>query len=716
MKTKKRNSTFLTINGKLCNLRILSLFIFAYLFVIGQGSARASGTPISIYAPSFDEAIISSFQLNGNALRTFDNKLQLTSNGGDQSGSTFWKSRIYLGTDKSFSAYFTFLINGSGGGGADGLALVIQTSTIDAGSFGGGIGYEGISPSIAVEFDTWDNGENGGDNHIAIVEDGCPYCEHTDYAVPSFTLDGGTVGHVWVDYNGATGLFEVRLSTNTTRPVSALLSTTKDLATKFGDNNVFVGFTAATGSAYSNHYIQDLLFENSYNSSGIDPSGTYEQAPSFTITYHVTYDGTNALPGASVEVNGETLTTDGSGNASISLADGIYPYTVSKTGTSVTGTTTVSGATKTENITLEASLAIIYCTASTNNPSYMGIQEVVFNTIDAITGTSNQGYNDFTSISTNVVKGESYTLSVYGWGYNQFFKVWFDWNSDGDFADAGEEFSIGGYGYSSSASIDIPSDVATGNVRMRVRSEYQSTSLPQACGAVQYGECEDYTVLVIDAGSIIWDGSEGTDWNTAGNWNTNTVPTASDHAVIPNVAHYPVVNQAPDTPATCNNLAIVSGAVVTIASGKALTVSGTLTNSAGNHGLVINSGGSLIESSTNVAATVKCNIGANEWHLISSPVSNATSQVFLHKYLQTHTESTNEYTDITPTTGELTPMKGFALWGDAAGFTASYSGPLNAGNESYSTTYSGASKGWNLAGNPYPSSIDWDAATGWTKT
>ena len=141
MKTSKPNSTFSIANGKLHNLRILILMLLTYLFVIYHGSAGATGTPISIYAPGFDATTISNFQLNGSAARTGDNKMQLTSAYGNQSGGAFWKNRIYLGTDKSFSAYFTFLINGSGGGGADGLAFVIQTSTADAGSVGQGIGY-----------------------------------------------------------------------------------------------------------------------------------------------------------------------------------------------------------------------------------------------------------------------------------------------------------------------------------------------------------------------------------------------------------------------------------------------------------------------------------------------------------------------------------------------------------------------------------------------
>ncbi len=214
---------------------------------------------------------------------------------------------------------------------------------------------------------------------------------------------------------------------------------------------------------------------------------------------------------------------------------------------------------------------------------------------------------------------------------------------------------------------------------------------------------------------LVWTGTTSTNWNISTNWSTGSVPTASDNVIIPNVTNDPVVTQSGSSLAVCNNITIASGAVVTIATGKSLTVNGTLTNSAGVTGLVVNSGGSLIESTAGVSATVKSDIPANEWHLISVPVTNATSNVFLGRYLQTHSESTNAYTDITPTNNTLTPMKGFALYGEG-GFTSTYTGPLNTATQSYSTAYSGVSNGWNLVGNPYPSSIDWSAASGWTKT
>ena len=72
---------------------------------------------------------------------------------------------------------FSFNIDvflGCNGGGADGIAFVLQPISTSLGSTGGGIGYQNISPSFAVEFDTCFNSTYSDPwyNHVAIQKNG----------------------------------------------------------------------------------------------------------------------------------------------------------------------------------------------------------------------------------------------------------------------------------------------------------------------------------------------------------------------------------------------------------------------------------------------------------------------------------------------------------------------------------------------------------------
>lgn len=208
-----------------------------------------------------------------------------------------------------------------------------------------------------------------------------------------------------------------------------------------------------------------------------------------------------------------------------------------------------------------------------------------------------------------------------------------------------------------------------------------------------------------------WTGAVDDDWYNADNW-SGAIPAVQVDAVIPDVskAPQPVIS---DGTASVNNLQISSGASLEIGDLANLTCYGSFTN---DGSLTIRAGvngtGSFIDSgdiSGTGSEVVERYAPSFDWHLISAPISNGTIAMYETNYLQEFDESTEAWTYLVlPLSIPLTPMQGYALW-SVGPDNISFDGRLNTGNISYSCTND--MNGWNLTGNPYPSSIDWNLVT-----
>lgn len=116
-------------------------------------------------------SLFGQFITNGNATASGPNCYILTPNQTGQSGSVWNTAAIDL--NQSFQFYATIFL-GCSNGGADGMVFSFQSVSTSVGSTGGGMGYQGITPSLGIEFDTYQNGGNGDPtyDHIALISQG----------------------------------------------------------------------------------------------------------------------------------------------------------------------------------------------------------------------------------------------------------------------------------------------------------------------------------------------------------------------------------------------------------------------------------------------------------------------------------------------------------------------------------------------------------------
>lgn len=212
-----------------------------------------------------------SYFANGSAIPIQNSTCyQLTPAADFQLGSVWYADKIDLSKDLDLEFELNF---GNKDAGADGIVFVLQTVGNKAlGMSGGGIGFEGFSPSLGIEFDVWQNNDMGdiSADHIAIVKNG--NVRHTganSIATPVTALasggniEDGTDHLVRITWDVSLNLLEVWFDCVKRQSV------TIDIRNSIfsGQKDVFWGFTSATGGANNRQIAclrNDILLQDTF--------------------------------------------------------------------------------------------------------------------------------------------------------------------------------------------------------------------------------------------------------------------------------------------------------------------------------------------------------------------------------------------------------------------------------------------------------------------
>ena len=179
------------------------------------------------------------------------NCFQLTPSQQAQVGSVWNENKINL--NESIRIEFDIYL-GNNDGGADGVVFGLQKLSTSIGVSGGGMGMQGVSPSLGVYIDTYQNTDvnDPADDHISINING--NLDHNsnsnvDGPVNLANVEDGNWRRFIVDWDATTTTLDVFL-VNT---VSPIVSYTSDIVTSiFGnDSLVFWGFTGSTGNLHN---------------------------------------------------------------------------------------------------------------------------------------------------------------------------------------------------------------------------------------------------------------------------------------------------------------------------------------------------------------------------------------------------------------------------------------------------------------------------------
>ncbi len=193
------------------------------------------------------------FVTNGSASYTGGECYQITPDSPGQAGSIFSQNTIDL--TQPFTETATFFFGCKDGSGADGIVFILALSNTGLGVGGGGLGYEGLGTSIAIEYDDYQNGNYGdpASDHMAVISMGS-----VDHNLGSNLAGPFNIANIedcedhcfYVSWDPVTQTLSATLD-------DEVISYTGDIVNNiFGGNaNVYYGFSSGTGSLSNLHTV-----------------------------------------------------------------------------------------------------------------------------------------------------------------------------------------------------------------------------------------------------------------------------------------------------------------------------------------------------------------------------------------------------------------------------------------------------------------------------
>ncbi len=346
--------------------------------------------------------------------------------------------------------------------------------------------------SVAIDSNVSCNALSDGGATASATGGTPPYTYAWDNTATTASITGVTSGTYSVTVTDANGC-TASSSGTITQPALLVVSSVVD------SNASCYGFLngGATASAFGGTAPYTYAWSNSATTASI----TGVAAGTYTVTITDANGCTNSSSATITEPALSASTDTVVASSSYEWVNGTT-YTETTYGPTYTYTN-INGCDSV--VTLDLTI-INYCASRSTRNRYEWIKQVELeDDIDNLSNKDTGGFGDYSgqllTVDTNDVVSVTLTPGYRRRVYQEYWRIWADWNYDGDFNDPGEKvFEQSGKNVRT-GTFTVPKDVDPHELGLRISMRWKRYA--PSCGNFRNGEVEDYRILVNGAQGYI---------------------------------------------------------------------------------------------------------------------------------------------------------------------------------------------------------------------